>query len=414
MARRDARMLHLLRRLPPGAEVSTDHATWEPVEQVAWLTRVPSAAERERAEVQEYFDRLQALTPRTPATWTLIGLNLLVALALLLRGASFLHPSVRGLVDAGANYGPRVAQGEVWRLATALFLHAGLLHLLFNMQALSVLGSALERHVGTRGLLVVFLGSGLLASAASVALHPLQASVGASGAIFGLGGAMLPVLLRQDRTSMPRGLWKRMARDLAWFVGLNVALGFLVPMIDQVAHVAGLVSGTLLGFLVAHRLSPEGAAGRTRRALVGGLAAVVAVAAAGLLLPRSGPVRGFSQEVLQADREARASVGALRAAAGSPEGEQRSAERVRQRAVLPLEALAQRGERLSGSAPEQQAELGLARELLRLRLAQLEAERAEVRENRPPDPAARERDDARLAVVRLLLARAAGGESARD
>lgn len=138
-----------------------------------------------------------------------------------------------------------VAHGQVWRLLTAALLHEGLIHLLFNMLALYFVGGVLEPLLGRARYIVLFVLSALGGSTASMLAHPAGASVGASGAVFGLFGAYF-VLAR------------RLQRDTGQIIGLiviNAVLGFVIPRVEWQAHLGGLIVGALftLALLVAPR-----------------------------------------------------------------------------------------------------------------------------------------------------------------
>ena len=128
-------------------------------------------------------------------TKTLIAINVAVWLAMLAQGASISTPGGT-IFEKGALYGPFVAQGDWWRLVTSMFLHASLLHIAFNMLALWWVGTPLERQIGRGRFLLLYFVSGLAGSAGALFQAPLSPTVGASGAIFGLFGAIL-VLERQ-------------------------------------------------------------------------------------------------------------------------------------------------------------------------------------------------------------------------
>lgn len=143
--------------------------------------------------------------------------------------------------------------GQWYRLVTAMFLHASLLHLGFNMYVLFLLGPPLERVLGHGRFLTLFLVSGLGGSAASYAFSPLTTlSVGASGAIFGLMAAWIVVARRLHRD----------ATQVLVLLALNVALGFVLPSVDWRAHLGGAITGAVLAFVLTSGRGPEG-----RRAL---------------------------------------------------------------------------------------------------------------------------------------------------
>lgn len=157
------------------------------------------------------------------------------------------------LVDMGAIIPHMLSYGQYWRAIAAMFLHAGVLHWAANSWALFQLGALYEVMFGSKRFLVTYFVTGIIASIASsiVAQGP---AVGASGAILGILGAFFFSIRRSP-------MWRhdRMARNLlpqlVFWAGLNIALGFQIKNIDNAAHIAGLVSGILLGFL-PHRVPP--------------------------------------------------------------------------------------------------------------------------------------------------------------
>lgn len=145
---------------------------------------------------------------RTPATWTLIGIN--VAVFLITGVRSGFQFDLEHMVRFGADNGVLTLSGQWWRLVTSMFLHFNFLHIVSNMACLFFLGRLAEREVGSG----VFLGSYLLAgtagSVASVMMNPTVVSAGASGAVFGIAGLLLPVLpnrLRRKSPTAPKELW---------------------------------------------------------------------------------------------------------------------------------------------------------------------------------------------------------------
>jgi membrane associated rhomboid family serine protease len=209
-----------------------------------------------------------------PATTALIAINVAVFVLEVLTGATGLlgGGSNQMLIRLGALYPARIAiLHEYWRFLTATFLHAGLLHIGFNMYALYLFGYTLEAALGTPKFLAVYLVSGVLASVTTfVFSDPNTLGVGASGAIFGLLGAFVAYNLR--RRESPAG---RAGLQLAiWLIGLNLIIGLVVPNIDLYAHLGGLVAGFACGYLV------EGFGPRQTRTLVMvvGFAALIGLA----------------------------------------------------------------------------------------------------------------------------------------
>jgi len=233
------------------------------------------------SSVDGFQRRLHALTPRVVVTPALIAANAIAFVVLWALGVDPLSPDVVALIDAGAGYGPRTANGEPWRLLTAAFLHVGVVHLLFNLWALSWIGGLVERLFGSVGFLVAYLLAAIGGSVASTQFHPHVVSAGASGAVFGLFGALLAFLVVQ-RHAIPGDTLRDGRRTVLAFVGYNVAFGVLMPHIDMAAHLGGLAIGFVFGCLLALRGAWDRRAGRVSRALavavLGGLATWGAVA----------------------------------------------------------------------------------------------------------------------------------------
>jgi rhomboid protease GluP len=178
-------------------------------------------------------------------TYALLAINILVWLAMTLAGGS---TNTETLIQFGAKANSLIAEGQVWRLLTSIFLHIGLMHLFFNSYALFIFGTQVEQLYGSARFLTIYLLAGLWGSLASFALGP-NLSAGASGAIFGLLGTML-AFLRRHRDML--GDWGRQRMLNLWGIAIfNLVLGFTVPGIDNLAHLGGLLAGALLGWLLA-------------------------------------------------------------------------------------------------------------------------------------------------------------------
>lgn len=178
--------------------------------------------------------------------------NIAVYALMVLAGVSAFSPSARELLGWGANYAPLTRDGEWWRLFTSVFVHGGLVHLGFNTYALLVAGRLVERVFGHAGIALVYLFAGLTGSASSTLTGSVP-SVGASGAIFGIFGALLSFLLIR-RALVPMSLLRRLRSAVLTFVAVNVAFGVLVPGIDNAAHLGGLAGGFVAGLLLAPTL----------------------------------------------------------------------------------------------------------------------------------------------------------------
>src|SRR4029453_17866843 len=158
-----------------------------------------------------------------------------------------MQPAIDSLIQWGANYGPRTTQGEWWRLFTCMFLHIGVLHLVFNMRALWNVGGFMERWLGSSSFLVLYLLAGLLGSVASVAWNPFVVSAGSSCAIFGLVGGLLAFLVRPRAMQQHASLAALRTNTLV-FLGFNLVYGFIQQGIDMAAHIGGLVGGFVCGW----------------------------------------------------------------------------------------------------------------------------------------------------------------------
>jgi len=211
----------------------------------------------------------------TPVAITLMVINGLLFLAAMASDELRIE-----ILERGAHYPPAVADGEWWRLFTAMFLHssANLMHILFNMYALWIFGPVLERRFGSLSFISLYLAAGLGGGALFQAISGADArvyAVGASGAIFGLFGALLAASFRQRHTPAGRAIFNQLAVLLA----INLALPFLVRSIAWEAHLGGLLVG-ILAALVWERIpsqSPSAGWQRVGTAALMGMAAIVAV-----------------------------------------------------------------------------------------------------------------------------------------
>lgn len=146
------------------------------------------------------------------------------------------------VINTFANYYLNVKNGEIYRLITAAFVHANVLHIFFNMYALYALGPQIEKFYGRKRYLLIYLGSALLGSLLSVVLTN-NVSVGASGAIFGLFGAMLYFGYKYRAT-----LDGFLKSGIIPVIVINLLLGFMIPGIDVYGHIGGLLGGLVLSY----------------------------------------------------------------------------------------------------------------------------------------------------------------------
>jgi membrane associated rhomboid family serine protease len=186
---------------------------------------------------------------RTGITTVLLAVNIgmfVLEIATGAAGGFSRRTSPLGIVDLGALVPFLVAEGQYWRLFTAMFLHANLLHLAFNMYALYLFGNLIEDALGTFRFLGIYFLCGLLASVTSFAFgSPERIAVGASGAIFGLLGAWVAYNYRRRGSALASAN----LRTALMLVAINVFLGLSIPGIDNLAHLGGLASGAAAGWL---------------------------------------------------------------------------------------------------------------------------------------------------------------------
>lgn len=240
-------------------------------------------------------ERLRSRVPRIPATLSLIAANLLVFAAMLGFGAGLWHSPNGVQLAWGANFGPATKDGEWWRLGSALFLHFGLLHLAMNMFALWDGGRLVERMYGHGRFLLIYFASGLTGNLLSLIVQGDRAvSGGASGAIFGIYGALL-VCLWRERHGLRPAEFKWLFWGAVGFTIVTIVLGLLVPGIDNAAHIGGWLAGVLTGAALARPLAPARSAPRRWQWLVGlGYGAIVL----GLVLNIPAPRYRWSEEKL--------------------------------------------------------------------------------------------------------------------
>jgi rhomboid protease GluP len=186
---------------------------------------------------------------QSPVTFALIAATVSVYLLQVLGQVVFGFDLV---LEIGLKDNASILNGELWRLVTPVFIHAGILHLGVNMYSLFALGPAVERFFGPPRFLAVYLLSGIGGVVFSLAFSP-AASVGASGAIFGLLGALATFLYLHRPVFGPRG--GMMLRQLVIVGALNL-FASLSPGIDLWGHVGGLVTGVACTIYFGPRLTP--------------------------------------------------------------------------------------------------------------------------------------------------------------
>jgi rhomboid protease GluP len=189
-----------------------------------------------------------------PVTKALIVANTLAFIAMCLYAVGRRLPWSEVYVLFGSQYGPLVWHGEPWRLITAMFLHLNLKHLWGNMLALYFCGVLAEEVYGSARFAGIYLLAGLAGGVLSSCLHPTINALGASGAIFGVFGALLAYLLHRPQDFSIR--WAaRIGGAVASIIVTNLLIGWAVPWIDNAAHLGGLLGGFTTGWLMARSAS---------------------------------------------------------------------------------------------------------------------------------------------------------------
>ena len=187
---------------------------------------------------------------RYKLTYTIILLNVIVYLISAFYSQSITEMNLQVLVDMGALYGPlTVLHGEWWRLGTAMFLHGGMTHILMNMFSLYLIGRGAEMYFDTKSYISIYIFSGLIGGLVSLYMHPASVGVGASGAIFGVFGALAGFFLaNRDKIA---SYSKAFMKDFAIIIGINLVIGFSIESVDVSAHIGGLIVGFIGGFMLS-------------------------------------------------------------------------------------------------------------------------------------------------------------------
>jgi membrane associated rhomboid family serine protease len=198
---------------------------------------------------------------------------------------ALLNPDPETLYNLGAMQPLAVANGQFWRLFTAMFLHAGILHIALNAYFFYLFGRTVEGALGRTWMVVIFMVSGFLASVASYAFGPVNTlAVGASGAIAGVFGAFIAYAYKRRHMAM----WAANLRMALTVIVLNAVIALGVQAIDWRAHVGGLIAGFVIGYLVDQPVA------RQRRSLaIGGTMVMVGIGIA-LVVWRTADIRSLS------------------------------------------------------------------------------------------------------------------------
>jgi len=233
----------------------------------------------------EFLRRLRAATPLVVVTPTLIALSSVVFLVMTALGVGFLGGRADEYLRFGANFAPLTTSGDWWRLLTCTFVHFGILHLAFNMWALWDSGQLAERLFGNAWFAALYLFAGTAGSLASMLWSQRVISAGASGAVFGVFGALLAYMTMQ-RGAIPPATFNRLRISTSVFVTYSLFYGFVQAGIDNAAHLGGLIGGFAIGLIAARPLVPHPRRSfDTRRAVLAVLLAAATLPTAAWLVP---------------------------------------------------------------------------------------------------------------------------------
>ena len=205
----------------------------------------------------------------------LVIANLAMYVIVGISGGSWLNIQPAVLAHWGANQGALTIGHEWWRLVTSMFLHGGLVHLVVNMLSLLYLGRVAHFRFGPGAFFLSYFVSGIAGSLLSLAVNANRVSIGASGAIFGLAGALFASTFTRNPDLQEAN--KRFRTELLKVLGFNLVFGALSPGIDNAAHVGGLIGGVLTGAALAAGGDRDRRPTRQRVATVGAASGVLLV-----------------------------------------------------------------------------------------------------------------------------------------
>ena len=209
----------------------------------------------------------------TPATFALLGINIAVFIVMVASGVSIVDPDTQQVLHWGADYGPYTLGGQYWRLITSMFVHFGIIHIFGNMWCLWSLGRLAERLLGSLSVVGIYLLTGVGASLSSLSWDPMRVSAGASGAIFGIAGALITTLYYGKHNLPPESV-RRLLGYVVRFSILNLLFG-LKAHVDNMAHLGGLVTGLLIGLFLARTFTSSVEEQSTQRRTIMAVSALV-------------------------------------------------------------------------------------------------------------------------------------------
>ena len=279
-----------------GDLLPTDLAFLENEQRWVPISLLPKAGEDHLAEFNQ---KLKVETPAASVTSVMVAINVGLFIVMAIAGVSLQKPTTVSLIRWGADFGPLTTNGQWWRLLTAAFIHVGLLHIAFNMWALIKGGVFVERLYGHVGFLTVYLLSAIGGNLASVAWQPFSVAAGASGAILGVYGSLIGLLLARSQR-IPDAAKSSLMVNALVLVGYTFLDGLQgASNIDVAAHLGGLVTGLIAGGGLAYRVDFSTAGGRLRRARLVAMLGVVVFSGVAWKLNKGNPgqAEGYLAEI---------------------------------------------------------------------------------------------------------------------
>jgi rhomboid protease GluP len=254
-----------------------------------------SEVEKAAHQAATEYSFLSALFTRSnPFTMIFIGVNVgIFVLMCLAGGFTVTSADHEVLIGFGAKENNLIAeQHQYWRLISAIFIHIGVVHLLLNNYALWIIGREIEQIYGSARFVVLYLVTGVIGSLASYIFSPAP-SAGASGAIFGLFGVMATFAFKY-RKEIPQTLSREIRRRVLPVIAINLVFGFSVKIVDNYAHIGGLLGGIALALAIPYMRPDEKRAPLVWRALQLICLVLVFVSFVGAFRNYSGPQLAFS------------------------------------------------------------------------------------------------------------------------
>lgn len=250
-------------------KLSEPNPNWK--EEIEKLSHQTIQAVNEQEQEAKEIDKVMRFSgSNLYLTYGIIAINIIVFILMVINGAGIVEPDARVHALWGSNFSPLTLSGDWWRLITSVFIHFGIFHLLLNMYALYMAGVYLEPMLGKTKFFVAYLSTGVIANLISLWWHNNSVNgAGASGAIFGMYGVFLALLLTN---LIPKQVRTALLQSIGVFIVLNVVYG-MQGNVDNSAHIGGLLSGAIIGFMF-YPLLKKGETGIKRSLL---LAAIVAV-----------------------------------------------------------------------------------------------------------------------------------------